>query len=86
MKKFTVYEVYIDDNQGDPLKITVPAPNKNEAIEFCSGNGEIIAVRNSDLQDIDTNFLIEVLKKNNYGKKEIDIITRCLQICGLERI
>lgn len=38
MKKFTVYNVYLDD--GDNVyKIVVPAENEEEAAKYCEGNG-----------------------------------------------
>ena len=85
MKKFTVYNVYLDD--GDNVyKIVVPAENEEEAAKYCKGNGEIIAVRkNPDVQKINASDLADCLRKNGYGKPIIDVITRTLAMCGLER-
>lgn len=85
MKKFTVYNVYLDD--GDNVyKIVVPAESEAEAIKYCEGNGEIIAVKKNDLvQDIDTALLADYLRNGGWGKTEVDIITRTLAMCGLDR-
>lgn len=84
MKQLHVYEVYLDDGQGC-FKATIPAASKKQAIEYCAGNGEIVAVRDSDLQDIDLDCLASTLKSNGWGQKEIDVICRCLNFCGLAR-
>ena len=85
MKKFTVYNVYLDD--GDNVyKIVVPAENEKEAAKYCEGNGEIVAVKKNDfVQDIDTAFLADYLRRGGWGKTEVDVITRTLAKCGLER-
>lgn len=85
MKKFTVYNVYLDDG-NDVYKIVVPAESEAEAIKYCEGNGEIIAVKKNDLvQDIDTACLADYLRRGGWGRTEIDIITRTLAMCGFER-
>lgn len=84
MKKMHVYDVYLDDGY-DCIKVTIPATSKKEAVAYCEGNGEAVAVRNSDLQDIDLNCLKDTLVRDGWGKLEIDVITRCLDICGLRR-
>lgn len=85
MKKFTVYNVYLDD--GDNVyKIVVPAESEKEAAEYCEGNGEIIAVKKNDLDySIDTATLASYLLNGGWGKTEVDIITRTLAMCGLDR-
>lgn len=85
MKKFTVYNVYLDD--GDNVyKIVVPAENEEEAVKYCQGNEEIVAVKKNDLDySIDTAALADYLRRGGWGKTEIDIITRTLEMCGLER-
>lgn len=84
MKKMKVYEIYIDDGRV-VFKVTIPATSKKEAMEDCMGNGAIIAVKEADLQDIDIECLAETLRKNNWGEAEINVITRCLENCGLNR-
>ena len=85
MKKFTVYNVYLDD--GDNVyKIVVPAESEEEAAKYCQGNGEIIAVKKNDFtQNIDTTALASYLLSGGWGKTEVDVITRTLAMCGLER-
>ena len=84
MKKMHVYEVYLDDGEH-AIKVTIPAVSKKEAIAYCDGNGKVIAVRDSDLQDIDLEHLDYTLRCSRWGQKERDVILRCLSICGLER-
>lgn len=52
MKKLTVYDVYLDDGY-DAIKVTVPAESKKAAADYTTGNGEVVAIRESPLQDID---------------------------------
>ena len=85
MKKLTVYDVYLDDGR-DAFKVTVPGENKAAAEKYVAGNGEVVAIRECDLQDIDLNCLTDTLRRNGWGRKEIDVICRTLQLCGLERI
>lgn len=86
MKKFKIYEVYMDDGR-DCFKVTVPAQTKQGAIDYVNGNGEIIAIRESEnLRDIDVDCLAETLRLNSWGQMEIDVITRLITICGLRRV
>lgn len=82
--KMHVYNVYIDD--GDAMKITVPAESAKKAAQYCEGNGEILMVREDpNIQNIDLDCLASTLRAAYWGQKEIDIITRCLMTCGLDR-
>lgn len=84
MKKLSVYSVYLDD--GDNVyKITVPAENEKDAEKYVDGNGDVVAVKKSFLQDIDIGCLTDTLKRNQWGQTEIDVITRTLIRCGLDR-
>lgn len=85
MKKFTVYSVYMDDGH-DAFRVTVPATSKKEAAAFVQGNGDVVAITPAPLQDIDLGCLADTLKRNNWGQMEIDVITRTLAACGLERL
>lgn len=86
MKKFKVYDMYLDDGKDGVFKVTVPTPNKKEASEFVSGNGEIVTIKENPLvQDIDIPYLVQVLTEARYGKAEIDVITRTLEMVGLDR-
>lgn len=84
MRKLNIYDVYLDDGRST-LKITIPAESKTAATKYVAGNGEVVAVRPCSLQDIDTEFLADTLRRDGWGQTEIDTITRTLQICGLER-
>ena len=49
------------------------------------GNGNVVAIKPADLQDIDLDALADTLKRAQWGQMEIDIITRALAACGLDR-
>ena len=76
MKKFMVY---IDDG-NNVYKLAIPAKDEKAAREHVQGNGEVIAVK-----DVTTKYLIsadkvaQALKNADFGKYEIDFITRALQ-------
>jgi len=75
------------DDGRDCFKVTVPAQTKQGAIDYVNGNGEIIAIRESEnLRDIDVDCLAETLRLNSWGQMEIDVITRLITICGLRRV
>ena len=83
--KMHVYNVYLDAG-NDALKVTVPAESAKKAAQYCEGNGEVIAVKEHPyLQDIDLECLANTLKNAYWGQAEIDVITRCLMTCGLDR-
>lgn len=85
MKKLSVYNVYLDDGR-DTIKITVPAESRKAAEKYCEGNGEVVATKLAALQDIDLNCLMDTLRRCGWGQAECDVITRCIALCGLERI
>ena len=84
MKKLNVYSVYLDDGK-DVFRVTVPAASKKDAAEYVRGNGNVVAIKPADLQDIDLDALADTLKRAQWGQMEIDIITRALAACGLDR-
>ena len=84
MKNMNVYDLYMDDGHNT-FKVTVPAFSKKDAKEYVQGNGEVVAIKPSELQDIDLNCLADTLKRSGWGQKEVDIITRALAQIGLER-
>lgn len=84
MKKFTVYNVYIDDGR-DAFRVTVPAPSKKEAAAYVQGNGDVVAIAPASLQDIDLDCLADTLRRSKWGQEEIDVITRTLAAVGLDR-
>ena len=79
-----VYDMYMDDGHNT-FKVTVPAFSKKDAKEYVQGNGEVVAINPSELQDIDLNCLADTLKRSGWGQQEIDVITRALAQIGLER-
>lgn len=79
-----VYDLYMDDGHST-FKVTVPAFSKKDAKEYVQGNGDVVAVKPSELQDIDLNCLADTLKRSGWGQQEIDIIVRALAQIGLER-
>lgn len=85
MKKFKVYDVYMDDGR-DVFKVVIPAESKQAATKAVAGNGEVVKVReNAMVQNIDCNALADTLRKNGWGDAEIQVITRTLAAVGLER-
>lgn len=83
MKKMHVYTVYMDD--GDVYKVTIPAVSEADAKEYVAGNGDVIAIKDAPIQDIDTGCLADTLRRGGWGQMEIDVITRTLAAVGLER-
>ena len=84
MKNMNVYDLYMDDGHNT-FKVTVPAFSKKDAKEYVQGNGEVVAIKPSELQDIELNCLADTLKRRGWGQQEIDVITRALAQIGLER-
>lgn len=77
------YAVYIDDTHNC-YKVFIPADNEKKAMEYCDGNGDIIAVRDvTDDYPINIDKVALALKKADFGQIEIDLITRCLQQCRI---
>lgn len=83
MKKMHVYTVYMDD--GDAFKVTIPAVSEAAAKEYVAGNGDVIAIKDAPIQDIDTVCLADTLRRGGWGQMEIDVITRTLAAVGLDR-
>jgi hypothetical protein len=84
MKQMKVYTVYWEDGTN-VYKSTVPAWSKKEVERYIAGNGDIVKITESELQDIDCNYLANTLCQAGWGEMEIDVIIRTLQMCGLER-
>ena len=47
--------------------------------------GDVVAIKESDLQDINCDCLADTLRRSGWGKKEISLITNLLYMAGLER-
>ena len=74
------YFVYIDD--GDEVyKIAIAAANEDIARDFCTGNGEIVAVRDvTEEYKISFYDLRKALQDiGRFDRFEIDFISRTLQ-------
>lgn len=84
MRRMNVYDLYMDDGHST-FKVTVPAFSKKDAKEYVQGNGDVVAVKPSELQDIDLNCLADTLERSGWGQQEVDVITRALAQIGLER-
>ena len=76
MKRFMVY---LDD--GDNVyKLAIPAKDEKTACEYVQGNGEVIAVKEVEAKDlVSAERVAQALKNADFGKYEIDFITRALQ-------
>lgn len=76
MKRFMVY---LDD--GDNVyKLAIPAKDEKAAREYVQGNGEVVAVKELESRDlISAERVAQALESANFGKYEIDFITRALQ-------
>ena len=73
-------------NDGhDCFKATVPAQTEEQAAEYVKGNGEIIAIKKADLQDIDCDTLRSTLLNAGYDQQETHTISRLIEVCGLMR-
>ena len=85
MKKFKVYDVYMDDGR-DVFKVVIPAESKQAAAKAVAGNGEVVKIReSSSVSFIDCNKLADTLRKNAWGDAEIQVITRVIEAVGLDR-
>ena len=71
--------VYLDD--GDNVyKLAIPAKDEKAAREYVQGNGEVVAVKELESRDlISAERVAQALENANFGKYEIDFITRALQ-------
>ncbi len=85
MKKLKVYKVYMEDVTDGRCYFTfVPAENEKEAVKYCEGNGECVAVKDvTEDFKIHLETLTETLAMRHYGRAEIEIITRTLELVGL---
>lgn len=77
MKKLHKYEVIIEDG-NKAYKIFTVAENKKGVENFCSGNGEIVRIKERPEILPSAAFVRNTLEKNGYGEAECDIIYRLL--------
>ena len=75
MKK---YMVYLEDREN-VYKIAVPADSEQEAIDFCHGNGDLIAVKDvTEDYPISEDAITKALLKAGFGRIETDFVIRAL--------
>lgn len=88
---FYNFMVYIDggtDHDGNDIlmKIAVPAKDEQDARDYVSGNGEIVAVWDvSDQYRINASRVYDALGKANFTQHEIDFIVQTLQRTEIAR-
>ena len=81
MKKHFV--VYMDDGEN-AFKCHIPAENEKKAREYVNGNGEIIAIKRGERNahdPISMDYIANALLQANFGRMEVDLITRALSDC-----
>lgn len=84
MKQLKIYKVYVEDiTDGSCYSTFVPAESEKEAVKYCEGNGECVAVKEASDYKIHLETLTETLANNRWGRAEIEIITRTLELVGL---
>lgn len=77
------YFVYLDDGE-DVFKVAIAAKSEEAAIAWCSGNGEVIAVKDvTEDYPISLNKVSEALEAAGFGIHETDIICRLLLDFGV---
>ena len=83
MRIFTVYlESFARDK--DVFKTLIPAETEEAAIEQVSGNGEIIAIKDTTTDHrFDTPELWMILEKAGYDESKIQLLDRLLENLGL---
>ena len=75
MKK---YMVYLEDSEN-VYKIAVPADSEQEAIEFCRGNGDLVAVKDvTEEYQISEDKITKALLNSGFGRIETDFVIRAL--------
>ena len=75
MKK---YMVYLEDREN-VYKIAVPADSEQEAIDFCRGNGDLVAVKDvTEEYQISEDKITKALLNAGFGRIETDFVIRAL--------
>ena len=73
-----IYKLIISDYKGGCYLEYIPAKSKKEVLDIYGGNGEIEKLEEFNDYIIDISTLTRTLQQAQYGKMEIDIITRVL--------
>ena len=81
MKAWKIYKITMEDRDS-VFNLVIPAPSKQAAIDYVSGNGEIILIREDDYP-ISKEKVANALLSYGFGKAETDIVTRALNQIGL---
>lgn len=77
------YLVYLDDGVN-VFKVAIAAKSKDKAIEWCAGNGEVIAVKDvTEEYHISADKVSRALEDAGFGDLEIDFINRALSGLGI---
>ena len=74
--------VYLDDG-FDCFKHAVAAKNEKDAIEYCSGNGDVVAVKDITQDTPISGRAVREELANRFGENIIDLIISCLDKCGI---
>ena len=79
MRKYVVYVDGSSSSDDNVFKVYVPACSKNDAINYVSGNGEVVCVKDvtEDFR-ISLDKVVKALEVAQFGKAEIDYLSRCL--------
>ncbi len=85
MKKLNIYKVYLECVDGSLFSTFIPAESEKDAVKYCEGNGECIAVKETNQLKICVDTLAETLVKDGWGRAEIEIITRTLELSGVSQ-
>lgn len=83
MVKMKIFKVYLDDGRN-VFKVRVPAFDEKQAIDYCEGNGEIVAVKEeTEFPGVSCDWLVSQLKKTDMTADEQLLISRMIENCGL---
>ena len=83
MVKMKIFNVYLDDGRN-VFKVRVPAFDEKQAIDYCDGDGEVIAVaEETEFPYVLCSWLAEQLTKTDMNADEQLLITRIVENCGL---
>lgn len=78
-----VYALVLDtgndsDDGSEIYRVHVPAFSEEEAIDYVSGNGEVIVVRDMGKGFIDVDKVVKALVASGFGTTECNVISRIL--------
>lgn len=83
MVKMKIFKVYLDDGR-DVFKIRIPAFDEKQAIAYCEGNGEIVAIKEEiEFPGVSNEWLQDKLSQTDMTPEEQCLIDRIIRNCGL---